>query len=131
LKQSPIFSKMYDFLLWLLQHTEKFPKSERFRLARRLEETCFEFYELLIQCTHSNRPGPLLAEGDLVLDKIRLYLRVAYARHLFDTGQYEFACNALMEIGKLLGGWIKSLPKQTGDPGDARNSFAGRLVEQQ
>lgn len=55
MKQSPIFSKTYDFLRWLLLHTEKFPKSERFRLARRLEDTCFEFYELLIQSAHASR----------------------------------------------------------------------------
>ena len=44
-KQSPIFAKTYDFVLWLLNLTEKFPKSERFRLARRLEDTAFTFYE--------------------------------------------------------------------------------------
>jgi len=35
------FSQTYDFMLWLLHHTEKIPKSERFRLARRLEDTAF------------------------------------------------------------------------------------------
>ena len=128
MKQSPIFTKTYDFLLWLLLHTEKFPKSERFRLARRLEDTCFEFYELLIQSAHSNQARPLLKGGDFLLDKLRFYLRVAYARHLFDARQYDFAANALMEIGRLLGGWIKSLPADAEIPGDAGRSFAGRLV---
>jgi hypothetical protein len=131
LKQSPIFSKTYDFLLWLLQHTEKFPKSERFRLARRLEDTCFNFHELLIQSAHSSQARLLLGEGDFLLDKLRLYLRLAHARHLFDMSQYEFACNGLMEIGRLLGGWMKSLPANAEHPGDSGISFAGRLVEQQ
>lgn len=63
--QSPIFSKTYDFILWLLHHTEKFPKSERFRMARRLEDTAFDFYELLIKATRTNRPRAVLLDADL------------------------------------------------------------------
>jgi hypothetical protein len=48
-KQSPIFVKTYDFLVWLLGRTARFPKNERFRMARRLEETAFAFYDLLLQ----------------------------------------------------------------------------------
>ena len=32
-------------MLWLLNHTEEFPKSERFRMARRLEESMFAFHD--------------------------------------------------------------------------------------
>lgn len=53
----------------------------------------------------------MLKGGDFLLDKLRLYLRVAHARHLFDSRQYEFASNALIEIGKLLGGWMKVIPE--------------------
>ena len=45
-KQSPIFVKTYDLLLWLLGRTARFPKNERFRLAKRLEESAFAFYDL-------------------------------------------------------------------------------------
>lgn len=110
-KQSPIFSKTSDFILWLLNHTEKFPKSERFRMARRLEDAVFEFYELLVQAVRSNRKKTvLLAEADLELEKIRLYLRLAHARKLSSTRQYQYASGQVIEIGKLLGGWIKSIP---------------------
>ena len=42
-KQSPIFVKTYDLLLWLLERSARFPKNERFRMARRLEESAFAF----------------------------------------------------------------------------------------
>jgi hypothetical protein len=109
---SPIFAKSYDFLLWLLNHTEKFPKNERFRLARRLEDAGFEFYELLIHATRSpKRRQALLLEADLVLDRLRLYVRLSHARGLTTDRQYEYAANALVEIGKLLGGWLNRLTK--------------------
>ena len=110
MNQSPIFSKTYDFILWLLDHTEKFPKSERFRMARRLEDTAFEFYELLIEATRTKRKKQqLLWQADLVLDKLRLYVRMSHSRKLTNRGQYQHAAKMLVEIGNLLGGWIKSL----------------------
>jgi len=77
---SPIFGKTYDFILWLLDHTEKFPKSERFRLARRLEDTAFEFYELLIRATRTTkRKQAMLLDADLVLDRLRLAVFSAFS----------------------------------------------------
>ena len=112
--QSPIFTKTYDFILWLLNHTEKFPKSERFRLARRVEDTALAFYELLIKATRAKRKQAVLLEADLELDKLRLYLRLSHARGLTNPKQYEYVAGALVEIGKLLGGWLKSLPEVSG-----------------
>ena len=109
---SPIFGKTYDFVLWLLNHTEKFPKSERFRLARRLEDAAFDFYELLVQATRTaRRKQALLLEADLALDRLRLYVRLSHARKLFTVDQYAYAAKALVEIGKLLGSWLKSVPE--------------------
>jgi len=112
-KQSPIFSKTYDFILWLLNHTEKFPKSERFRMGKRLEDTAFRFYELLIQATRSNRKQAMLLQADLELDKLRLYVRLSHARGLTTQKQYQFVAEQLVEIGRLLGGWIKALSNAT------------------
>ena len=49
MKQSPIFVKTYDLLVWLLGRTGNFPKNERFRMARRLEDSAFAFHDLLLQ----------------------------------------------------------------------------------
>ncbi len=38
MKQSPIFIKVYDLSKWLLEHTHKFPKSQRFVMAKRVEK---------------------------------------------------------------------------------------------
>jgi len=108
-RQSPIFSKSFDFLLWLLEHTEKFPKSERFRLAKRLEDSAFTFYESLIQSVHSKKRINLLFKADFELEKVRFYLRMAHRRKLSSTRQYHHAAGMLVEIGKLLGGWINSI----------------------
>lgn len=110
--QSPIFSKTSDFLLWLLNHTEKFPKSERFRMAKRLEDSAFAFYELLIEATRTTkRKRQLLLKADVELEKLRLFVRMSQQRKLTSHKQYHFASSSLVEVGKLLGGWLKTLPE--------------------
>ena len=111
-RQSPIFTRTSDFILWLLNHTEKFPKSERFRMAKRLEDSVFSFYELLIEATRSTkRKRRLLIQADVELEKLRLYVRMSQQKKLTSISQYHFASGTLVEIGKLLGGWLRTVPE--------------------
>lgn len=111
-KQSPIFTRTSDLIIWLLDHTGKFPKSERFRMAKRLEDSVFSFYELLIEATRSTkRKRQLLIQADVELEKLRLYIRMSQQRKLTNISQYHFAAGVLVEIGKLLGGWLKTVPE--------------------
>ena len=47
--ESPLLEKTYDFLKWLMQATEKFPKTQRFVLAQKLQQTGFRFYDLIVE----------------------------------------------------------------------------------
>jgi hypothetical protein len=111
-KQSPIFTRTSDFIIWLLDHTEKFPKSERFRMGKKLEDCAFGFYEQLIIATRSTKKKrQVLVHADVELEKLRLYIRLSHQRKLTSLSQYQFAANSLLEIGKLLGGWLKAIPE--------------------
>jgi len=107
--QSPIFVKTEVFLKWLLEHTEKFPKHERFRLAKRIEDAAFAFHEHLIFASQSPKPKPLLRLADTELDKLRAYLRLSVELKYTSYTQYGFAAQQTTELGKLLGGWVKSV----------------------
>lgn len=111
-KQSPIFTRTSDLILWLLDHTEKFPRSERFRMAKRLEDSAFAFHERLVEATRATRrKRQVLVQADVELEKLRLYVRMSQKKKLTTPAQYHFAAGALVEIGKLLGGWLKSVPE--------------------
>jgi hypothetical protein len=88
-----------------MNHTETFPKIERFRLAKRIEDSAFDFYEELIRTVKSRDKRECLLHAGLELDKLRLYLRLAHQRKLMGHPQYMYAAESLTEIGKLLGGW--------------------------
>ena len=40
---------------------------------------------------------------------VRLYFRLSHARGLTNQDQYQYVAKELVEIGKLLGGWLKGI----------------------
>lgn len=110
MQESPIFTKTYDYLLWISQHVGKFPKSERFRLAKRIEDCAFSFYDSILMAVRypdQNREWLYRADDDLA--RLKLYLRIAKDSQFSSPKQYQYAVGLILEIGKLLGGWKKKI----------------------
>jgi len=109
MKQSPIFTRTYDLLRWLIPLTVKFPRQQRFVLAGSLQRTALLFQEQLIEAAYSPEPLPRLRQADVTLTKLRFYLRLCRDLELLSLGQYAHVSRMVSEIGRLLGGWQKSL----------------------
>ena len=104
--QSPLFVKTYDFLLWLIPLTLKFPKSQRFLLAERLSKMALDFYEAVLSAVmEPESEGQWLDTADKLLTKIRLYLRLSCDLRCISLKQLEHATRLTDEIGRLIGGW--------------------------
>lgn len=107
-EQSPIFVKTETFMVWLLEHTAKFPKHERFRLAKRIEDAAFGLHEcLLLAINHKDRQTYYLLRANIELDKLRFYMRLAMEAKHTTYQQFGYAAQQLTEIGKILGSWRK------------------------
>lgn len=106
--QSPIFIKTEVFMLWLMQHTSKFARHERFRLAQHIDNAIFAFHECLVRAAHAENPREQLLEADVHLDRLRAYLRLAVELQHTSPSQYQHAAIHTTELGKLLGGWLKT-----------------------
>ncbi len=109
LKESPIFTKSYDMLRWLIPTTITFPRSQRFVLAEAVQRTALQFHERLIDAARAGDPRPMLNQADTDLIKLRFYVRLCRDMRLIDMKKYEHAAKLVSEVGRLLGGWIKSL----------------------
>jgi four helix bundle protein len=105
--QSPIFVKTEAFMLWILNHTKKFPREERFRLAARIEQILFTFYENLLYAAKTHDTAHYLLKADAEFDMLRAYFRLALELKYTTPDQYKYIAEQTTEIGKLLGGWIK------------------------
>ena len=104
----PALEKAYQFVLWLVPTVEKFPKSQRFLLGDRIQNTAIDVLEGLIEATYSREVVGLLAQVNLRLEKLRFFFRAAKDLQFIDLRRYEFAARAIDEIGRLVGGWIKA-----------------------
>jgi hypothetical protein len=104
---SPIFVKTYDLLAWLIPITMQFPKSQRFVLAKRLQDSLLDMHESLIAAGKSqghNRQRHLL-QADIRLEHLRLHWRLCHTLGLVQSQRYEHGVRLLDEVGRLLGGW--------------------------
>lgn len=106
---SPLVIKTYDMVLWLLAHTQKFPKSQRFVLAKRMEEAALSFQDQILWATKTSRKQPALLEADYHLERLRMYNRMALGLKIQAPNQFQHLSRALDELGRLLGGWIRKL----------------------
>lgn len=112
--QSPLFVKTYDFLLWLIPLTLKFPKSQRFLLAERLGTMALDFYDTIQDAVIEPEHQPVrLVAADHLLTKIRLYLRLSHDLKCINSGQFEYAARQMDELGRLIGGWQKKVTSST------------------
>src|SRR3989304_1055793 len=108
MKESPIFTRTYDLVRWLIPATVKFPRQQRFVLAEAVQRTVLNLQEQLIEAAHQAQPRPALQQADITLTKLRFYLRLCRDLELFSTGQYEHVARMVNEVGRLLGGWLKT-----------------------
>jgi hypothetical protein len=78
MEESPIFTKTYDLLLWLLPATMKFPKEQRFVLAKRIQDTVLDFQEALIAAGMGIERAGNLQHADTLLKMLQLYIRMSH-----------------------------------------------------
>ncbi|HPC37611.1 MAG TPA: diversity-generating retroelement protein Avd [Candidatus Paceibacterota bacterium] len=115
--EPPIFHKTYELILWFWPIANKFPKSQRFVLGQRIENTLLDFLELIIEAKNSKIKISALAKASIKLDKLRIIIRLAKDLKFISIKQYQFAAITVDEIGKMLGGWLKSLSLKNEEAG--------------
>jgi hypothetical protein len=106
-----IIKRGYDLSKWLLNHTGKFPKSYRFSVATKIENAILEFVELATVANMRRDKLPLLRRADEALARLRLLFRLSYEMQFVNLTSYEYGSGQLVELGRMLGGWIKNPTK--------------------
>ncbi len=105
-----IFSRTFDLLEWLLPKAERFPRVYRSTLTQRLMDAALDLQETLAAA--ESREGrsrvSALRNADAALGRLRIYLRLAHRWRWLSDGQYEHVSAMTAEIGRLLGGWVRS-----------------------
>ena len=102
-----VLTQTYDFLLWLIPATARFPRNQRYLLGERLESLLLDILDLLIEARYSKEKAGLLKACNLKLEQFRYLLRLSKDLKLIDLRRYEFAAGRVDVIGRQAGGWLK------------------------
>ncbi len=107
----PIFSKTFDLLSWLLPVTNHFPRAHRHSFTQRLLDAAFDLRERLEEANlrRGRARHDRLVRADEALARLRVYLRLAAQWSWLSDGQYQHVAMMVTEIGRLLGGWQKTV----------------------
>ncbi|HAY23406.1 MAG TPA: diversity-generating retroelement protein Avd [Desulfobacterales bacterium] len=96
--QLKIAQKWEDMAVYAYGALRQFPKSERFTLGAELRECLWKGLKLIVKANN---------ELDSEIKTMLALLRVAHGLNIIPPKKYELWAGMLVEIGKMLGGWLK------------------------
>ncbi len=125
LKDLVIFQRMQDYLLWIHGVVSSFPRSEKYNLGGEIKRLALAALRLVIRANYEVEKTETLCRVIVGLDLQQVLLRNAKLMGVLDNRRYETAARSLLEIRKLLIGWMKSEKrrKAQGKKIDRRNVF--------
>jgi len=106
----PIFKKTYDLYKNFHLLRMKIPKNDRFTIFQRCENVMLDFMEGILEASqlNKNQKLPALEKASLKLNFLRVFLQLMKDVKSIDLKTYAAFEQNVDEIGRMLGGWIKS-----------------------
>lgn len=106
----PIIHKTYDLYRALHELEKTIPKMERFTVWQRSENVCLDILQGLLGIGYQapERRAEGLIRIAPSVDMLRVFLRLSFDVKALNQKKYITLQESLDEIGRMLGGWIKS-----------------------
>jgi len=104
-----VITKIYDLLLYLIPQLGKFPRDQKFILADRIETALLDLLEDMIEAYYGKEKRLVLRRGNVRLEKIRYLIRLSHDLKILGGRRYIYVSERVDEIGKMIGGWERSL----------------------
>lgn len=105
----PILKKSYELYKVFHDYRKIIPKSERFTVYERSENLIVDTIELFLEAgyTRSNKVVTL-EKASVKLNTLRFFIRLMKETKSLDVKKYTILQEMVDEIGRMLGGWIRS-----------------------
>jgi hypothetical protein len=98
---------LYDLTVWMMRHTNRFPKNLRVTLGDRLDGLLLDLLSLGQRARLARDKAGLLQELSDGLESLRMLVRLSGDLGCLDARRYEHAAREMDEIGRQVGGWLK------------------------
>ena len=111
-------TKVKDMMLYAYPVLAQFPKAEKFSLAQDIRHCMDQLLELTVTEDKKYTKKTTLENMDIELAKLKIYVRIGMEMKYISFHKYEVWEKHLNEIGKMIGGLLKSVsnrPKNIGN----------------
>ena len=107
----PIFTKTFQLYKSFYEILSTFPRKDRYTLGQKSEIAILEVLEAIIVA--SNMPKqeklPILKMASMKLDIVSVFLKLARDIKALEIKKYQVLESQTEEVGRMLGGWIKTV----------------------
>jgi len=104
LKIQQKWEDMAEYAYVALRHV---PKSERFTLGAEIRQCLWRGLRLIVRANASRDKRRYLFELDAEVKTLQALVRTAHKLAILPAKKYRIWSEMLVELGKMLGGWIK------------------------
>ena len=109
----PIFAKLYEFYNLLTHAISSFPKIKRYTLGQELDRQTLICLEILLSVPTQKNKLITLKTLSIKIDLIKILLRLSKDNQCLREKDYLSLQAKLAEIGRMLGGWIRTSENPT------------------
>ncbi len=103
-----VIAKAFDLAREMTQRTRKLPRDLKFVLGDRMLTTAYDVLDTLLEAKYSRTRRPLLGRSNLLLERQRFQIRLCMEEKLISVRQYEYVVEKIDEVGRMVGGWLRS-----------------------
>ncbi|OHB09715.1 MAG: hypothetical protein A3G05_02425 [Candidatus Zambryskibacteria bacterium RIFCSPLOWO2_12_FULL_45_14] len=106
----PILKKTYELYSTFHEYRRIVSKADRFTVYERSENLIVDLIELFLEAgyTKSGNKSAILEKASVKLNTLRFFIRLMKETKVFDIKKYTILQEKIDEIGRMLGGWIRS-----------------------
>ncbi|AJA42429.1 S23 ribosomal protein [Alkalihalobacillus alcalophilus ATCC 27647 = CGMCC 1.3604] len=104
-----ILQKTYDMIEYAYLCLKQYPKSERHTLAAETKKSMYELLKLIIRANKRYYKKTTLQDIDVELENLRYLVRLGNSLGFMPFKKYEHLSRKINEVGRMLGGWFKSI----------------------
>lgn len=101
--------KIMDMIEYSYIVMKNFPKSEKFALCAHIKRIEDSLLEHCIEAEKKYTKKTTLQEMDIAVAKLKIFIRLSFNLNFINMHVYEVWSGKVVEIGKMLGGWIKTV----------------------
>ncbi len=110
-EEVPILKKTIDLYTAYYRYLEVFPKKDKYALGARCERLMIEVIELLLETSYLPKEAKraTLLKANTKFETLKVLIRLLNNLKILEQKKYIVLQGSLQEIGRMLGGWIKSV----------------------